>query len=88
MTTNFMPTCSKLKGSESVFYAMAYQGHGVPKATLMGQIASDMLEGRDYAYRAMFTQKALNWPIEPLRYGFFHAIAAISGMLDRRDDPT
>ncbi len=88
MTTNFMPTCSKLKGSESVFYAMAYQGHGVPKATLMGQIASDMLEGRDYAYRAMFTQKALNWPIEPLRYGVFHAIAAISGMLDRWDDPT
>lgn len=88
MTTNFMPMCSKLKGSENVFYAMAYQGHGVPKATLMGQIASDMLLGRDYAYRAMFTQKALNWPIEPLRYGVFHAVAAISEMLDRRDDPT
>ena len=32
---------------------MAYQGHGVPKATLMGKIASDMLTGKDYAYRAM-----------------------------------
>jgi glycine/D-amino acid oxidase-like deaminating enzyme len=87
MTTNFMPMCSNLKGSENVFYAMAYQGHGVPKATLMGQIASDMLTGKDYAYRAMFTQKALNWPVEPLRYGLFHAVAAISTLLDRRDDP-
>jgi glycine/D-amino acid oxidase-like deaminating enzyme len=88
MTTNFMPTCSKLKGSENVYYAMAYQGHGVPKATLMGRIASDMLTGKDYAYRGMFTQKALNWPVEPLRYGVFHAVAAVSELLDRRDDPT
>jgi hypothetical protein len=66
---------------------MAYQGHGVPKATLMGRIASDMLAGKDYAYRAMFTQRALNWPVEPLRYGVFHAVAAISELLDRRDDP-
>jgi glycine/D-amino acid oxidase-like deaminating enzyme len=87
MTTNFMPMCSNLKGSENVFYAMAYQGHGVPKATLMGRIASDMLTGKDYAYRAMFTQKAPNWPIEPLRFGVFHAVAAISELLDRRDDP-
>jgi glycine/D-amino acid oxidase-like deaminating enzyme len=87
MTTNFMPMCSHLKGSENVFYAMAYQGHGVPKATLMGQIASDMLMGKDYAYRGMLTQKALNWPIEPLRYGVFHAVAATSELLDRRDDP-
>jgi glycine/D-amino acid oxidase-like deaminating enzyme len=86
MTTNFMPTCSNVKGSENVFYAMAYQGHGVPKATLMGKIASDMLTGKDYAYRAMFNQKTINWPIEPLRYGVFHAVAAISEMLDRRDD--
>ncbi|MBW1683813.1 MAG: FAD-binding oxidoreductase [Deltaproteobacteria bacterium] len=87
VTTNFMPMCSNLKGSNNIFYAMAYQGHGVPKATLMGQIASDMLTGKDYAYRAMFTQKALNWPIEPLRYGMFYTVAAISEMLDRRDDP-
>jgi glycine/D-amino acid oxidase-like deaminating enzyme len=86
MTTNFMPMCSNLQSSENVFYAMAYQGHGVPKATLMGQIASDMLVGKDYAYRTMFTQKAPNWPIEPLRYGVFHVVAAISELLDRRDD--
>ncbi len=88
MTTNFMPMCSKLKGSEGIFCAMAYQGHGVPKATLMGRIASDMLTGKDYAYRAMFTQRALNWPIEPFRYGVFHAVAGISELLDRRDDPS
>jgi glycine/D-amino acid oxidase-like deaminating enzyme len=87
MTTNFMPMCSKLKGSDNVFYALAYQGHGVPKATLMGQIASDMLTGKDYAHRAMFTQKAPSWPIEPLRYCMFYAVTAISELLDRWDDP-
>jgi gamma-glutamylputrescine oxidase len=88
MTTNFMPMCSKLRGSENVFYAMAYQGHGVPKATLMGQTASDMLTGKDYAHRGMFTQKAPNWPIEPLRYGMFYAVTAISELMDRWDDPS
>lgn len=87
LTTNFMPMCSNLEGSDTVFYAVAYQGHGVPKATLIGQIASDMLTGKDYAYRAMFTQKAIHWPIEPLRYCMFYAVAAISELLDRRDDP-
>jgi hypothetical protein len=53
----------------------------------MGKIASDMLMGKDYAYRRMFTQSALNWPVEPLRYGVFHAVSAVSEMLDRRDDP-
>ena len=45
----------------------------------MGQIPSDMLEGRDYAYRAIFTQKALNWPIEPLRYRVFHELQRFRG---------
>jgi len=87
LTTNFMPTCSRLKGSDNIFYAMAYQGHGVPKATLMGQIASDMLMGKDYAYQNMFTQKAMNWPVEPIRYSMFYALSGVSNMMDRMDDP-
>jgi len=87
LTTNFMPTCGRLKGSDNIFYAMAYQGHGVPKATLMGQIASDMLMGKDYAYQNMFTQRSLNWPVEPLRYGTFYAASGVSRLLDRLDDP-
>ena len=87
LTTNFMPTCNRLEGSDNIFYAMAYQGHGIPKATLMGQIASDMLTGKDYPYRNMFTQKSMNWPVEPVRYSMFYALSGVSNMLDRLDDP-
>ena len=84
MTTNFMPKCSRLEGSDNVFYAMAYQGHGIPKATLMGQIASDMVEGKDYRYQSMFTQNSMNWPLEPLRYIGFYAMDMISRLVDYR----
>ena len=87
LTTNFMPTCNRLEGSDNVFYAMAYQGHGIPNATLMGRIASDMMMGKDYAHQNMLTQKAMNWPVEPLRYCGFYALAGVSNMMDRLDDP-
>lgn len=87
LTTNFMPTCSQLEGSDNIYYAMAYQGHGVPKATLMGQIASDMLMGKSYSYQSMFTQRPPNWPVEPLRYCGFYLLGGVSRILDRLDDP-
>ena len=52
-----------------------------------GLIRNITLTGKAYAYRAMLTQKAMNWPLEPLRYCGFYAINAISEKLDRRDDP-
>lgn len=71
---------------ENVHYGIAYAGHGVAQATLMGAILADRGHGREHPHEGALRRRVLRWPPEPLRWISGQLVNGALNRLDARTD--
>jgi gamma-glutamylputrescine oxidase len=85
-TLNFLPVVGRASGSESYFYSVGYNGHGVALASAMGGLLADFMLGRTNPWHNVICRKPAYMPPLPLRYASVKLMLGILNDIDRRLD--
>ena len=85
-TPDFLPSLGVSGRQRNVHHAIGFAGHGVAQATLMGDLVTEQLRGREHPLAKALLRRSFAWPPEPLRWLAFQAIQRTLGALDARTD--
>jgi glycine/D-amino acid oxidase-like deaminating enzyme len=79
------PSMGVMGEERNIFYALAYNGHGVTLANMAGQVLTDVYSGDDQAWRALpFYQARFDpVPLEPFRWLGYQLITRLTGKSPR-----
>ena len=86
LTLDFLPQIGVQGTHSNIFYGLGFCGHGVPQATLMGEMLTEKIQGREHEWEVALQRRNLSWPPEPFRWASAKIIQAALVGLDRRTD--
>ncbi len=85
-TLNFLPVVSRPGESQTYYYSVGYNGHGVAIASTMGSLFADLMLGKRNPWHEVICRKPAYMPPKPVRYASVKALLAIFNGMDRRVD--
>jgi glycine/D-amino acid oxidase-like deaminating enzyme len=85
-TLNFLPVVGRAPSSESYFYAIGFNGHGVAQSSSMGALFADLMLGRDNPWADIICRKPAWMPPKPVRYATVKTLLSYFNGVDRRID--
>jgi glycine/D-amino acid oxidase-like deaminating enzyme len=85
-TLDFLPTVGRTGRHGTIYYSLAYAGHGVALASYAGTMLADLLLGRQGPGQVLWSRRPWPLPPEPLRSLAVGAITGVLGAIDRRVD--
>ena len=86
MTLNFLPVVGNAPGSNSYFYGVGYNGHGVAQASSMGSLLADRILGKANPWHEIICRKPLYMPPNPWRWAAVRGMLGVVNGIDRRID--
>jgi len=86
LALDFLPTVGRTGAHGSIYYSMAYAGHGLAMASYAGTMISDLIGGRRGPGAALWERRTVPLPPEPLRVLVFRALNGFFEAVDRRTD--
>jgi len=86
MTPEFLPRIGTTGPFNNVHYGYGYNGHGVPQATMMGNMLADAIEGKDNTWLSVLSRRTFDAPPEPLTWLGANGIIRFLDILDKRTD--
>ncbi|MEM9176278.1 MAG: FAD-binding oxidoreductase [Myxococcota bacterium] len=86
ITLDLLPQIGVEGAYQNVHYAIGFNGHGVPQATLCGAMLADRILGKVHPQAAALDRRHWAWPVEPLRFAGAAMINGAMSIADRRTD--
>ena len=86
LTLDFLPTLGVGGTHQNVFHGIGFAGHGVAQATLMGDMLSERIQGREHEWESALQRRTLSWPPEPFRWLGAKLLNGAVMALDHRTD--
>lgn len=86
MTLNFLPIVGQSPKSPSLYYSVAFNGHGVAQGMSMGEILADKMLGKLNPWHEIIMRRP--WPTgpEPVRWLMLNAVQGFMNRVDKRYD--
>jgi glycine/D-amino acid oxidase-like deaminating enzyme len=84
LTPDFLPLLGSAGAGANVHFGLAYAGHGVAQATLVGAMLADRVRGKPHALEPALARRTFAWPPEPLRFALAKLLNATLSLLDAR----
>jgi glycine/D-amino acid oxidase-like deaminating enzyme len=85
-TSDFLPVLDVAGSHGKVHCGLAYAGHGLAQATLVGAMLADRIQGREHSEERALARRVRNWPPEPFRWLAARVVNGTLSLLDRRTD--
>ena len=85
-TLDFLPLFGVTGARHNIHYGLAYAGHGVAQATLMGAMLAARLRGEEHPCAAALARRERDWPPEPLRWIAAKLLNGALSAYDRHTD--
>jgi len=85
-TYDFLPTLGVTGKHRNIYYGLAYGGHGLTQAVMMGDLLRDRMLGRHNEHVETFDRFLVPFPPEPFRWLYARAEMEIVYARDRRVD--
>ncbi|SDU07827.1 Glycine/D-amino acid oxidase [Pseudomonas pohangensis] len=86
MTLNFLPIVGNAGHSDSYFYGVGYNGHGVAQASSMGSLLADKILGKANPWHEIICRKPAYLPPNPWRWAAVRGLLGVVNGIDRRID--
>ena len=86
MTPEFLPRIGVTGSAKNIHYGYGYNGHGVPQATMMGNMLADAIERKENQWIETLSRRHFNMPPEPLVWVGANGLMRLLDVLDRRTD--
>ncbi|MFC1888716.1 NAD(P)/FAD-dependent oxidoreductase [Thermodesulfobacteriota bacterium] len=83
---DFLPTLGVTGKSRNIYYGLAYAGHGLTQAVMMGSMLRDFMLGRPNEHVETLDRFLFPYPPEPFRWLYARAQMEIVYARDRRVD--
>ena len=85
-TPDFLPLLGSGGARGNLHFGLAYAGHGVAQATLMGAMLADRVRGKPHACEPALVRRHFAWPPEPLRFVLAKLLNGALSAVDARTD--
>ena len=66
VTPDFLPRIGVIGKAKNIFYGLGFNGHGIPQATMMGDMLAHKIDGQTHECESALDRRAFGWPPEPL----------------------
>ncbi|MEM7413747.1 MAG: FAD-binding oxidoreductase [Myxococcota bacterium] len=86
ITLDLLPQLGVEGTHRNVHFAIGFNGHGVPQATLSGAMIAERILGKEHPQATALDRRLWRWPVEPFRWAGAAMINGGMALADRRTD--